>query len=178
MARRKAGGLDILDDVIDMTVDSLVNKARDAFQTARDSRQQPALPTGQVIVCVSCGKFGHLDEFQFVTRQVNTGLCTACATFALQAAAEKLRFLAKRAAAQPKAAAAAQPSKPAVPPPWKVLGVDIHASEEEIKKAYRKIVMEWHPDRLPPEQREEAQRRIDEATKARDAMMRVRKAPE
>jgi DnaJ-class molecular chaperone len=31
--------------------------------------------------------------------------------------------------------------------PWEILGVPKHATATEIKVAYRKAVMEWHPDR-------------------------------
>lgn len=50
--------------------------------------------------------------------------------------------------------------------PYKILGVDRTATQDEIKKAYRKEAMKWHPDRQPPEKRDEAQKRFSEVASA------------
>ena len=59
---------------------------------------------------------------------------------------------------------------------YEVLGVARGASEDEIKKAYRKIAMQWHPDRNPG--KPEAEAKFKEATEAyevlRDADKRAR----
>jgi molecular chaperone DnaJ len=53
---------------------------------------------------------------------------------------------------------------PAVKDPYKVLGVDRKASAEEIKKAYRKLARQYHPDRNPGDARaEERFKEIQEA---------------
>ena len=59
---------------------------------------------------------------------------------------------------------------------YEVLGVERTASEDEIKKAYRKTAMQWHPDRNPGNA--EAEAKFKEATEAyevlRDAQQRAR----
>ena len=50
--------------------------------------------------------------------------------------------------------------------PYKVLGVSPDATDEEIKKAYRKLAMKYHPDRNPGD--EEAARKMREINEAYD----------
>ena len=47
---------------------------------------------------------------------------------------------------------------------YEVLGVDKTASEEDIKKAYRKIAIKYHPDRNPGDK--EAEEKFKEAAEA------------
>jgi molecular chaperone DnaJ len=51
---------------------------------------------------------------------------------------------------------------------YDVLGVDSDASQEEIKKAYRKKAMEYHPDRNPDDP--EAEKKFKEASEAYDVL--------
>ena len=51
---------------------------------------------------------------------------------------------------------------------YEVLGINRDASEEEIKKAYRKLAMQWHPDRNPGNA--DAEAKFKEATEAYEVL--------
>src|SRR5438093_8208440 len=57
---------------------------------------------------------------------------------------------------------------PAIQDPYKVLGVDRKASQDEIKKAYRKLARRYHPDRNPDDQK--AEERFKEIQAAYDVV--------
>jgi molecular chaperone DnaJ len=49
---------------------------------------------------------------------------------------------------------------------YEILGVGKSAGFEELKKAYRELALRHHPDRVPPEQKKEAEERFKEITEA------------
>jgi DnaJ-class molecular chaperone len=48
---------------------------------------------------------------------------------------------------------------------YKILGVSANASQDEIKKAYRKLSLKWHPDKNP-NNKEEAEKKFKEINEA------------
>jgi molecular chaperone DnaJ len=58
---------------------------------------------------------------------------------------------------------------------YEVLGVNRDASEEDIKKAYRKLAMKWHPDRNPDNPK--AEEHFKEAKEAYEVLSDAQKRP-
>uniref|UniRef100_A0A8C0WEV7 J domain-containing protein n=1 Tax=Castor canadensis TaxID=51338 RepID=A0A8C0WEV7_CASCN len=52
---------------------------------------------------------------------------------------------------------------------YEVLGVQRYASPEDIKKAYRKVALKWHPDKNL-ENKEEAERKFKEVAEAYEVL--------
>lgn len=49
---------------------------------------------------------------------------------------------------------------------YEILGVQKTASEDEIKKIYRKLAMQYHPDRAPEEKNKEHEEKFKEISEA------------
>lgn len=49
---------------------------------------------------------------------------------------------------------------------YKILGVNRNATKEEIKQAYRRLAMKYHPDRAPPDKKKEYEERFKEISEA------------
>lgn len=55
--------------------------------------------------------------------------------------------------------------------PYEVLGVDKEATDDQIKKAYRKLSLKWHPDKASGAAKEEAQKKFSEVSEAYSILM-------
>jgi molecular chaperone DnaJ len=49
---------------------------------------------------------------------------------------------------------------------YEILGVPRNASQKEIEEAYRRLAVQYHPDRVPPEKKEEAREKFKEISEA------------
>mmetsp|Transcript_58874 Transcript_58874/g.140215 ORF Transcript_58874/g.140215 Transcript_58874/m.140215 type:complete len:328 (-) Transcript_58874:21-1004(-) len=54
--------------------------------------------------------------------------------------------------------------------PYVVLGVQVGAAEEDVKKAYRTLALQCHPDKRPPEEREAAEQLFKDLAQAYDIL--------
>ena len=60
---------------------------------------------------------------------------------------------------------------------YRTLGISETATDEEVRQAYRKMALRYHPDRVEAQgeaARQEAEKRFREITEARDIIMRSR----
>lgn len=191
MPKRRANSIDVLDDIVDSAVDSLFEKGSEFFGRMREQRVAQATPeqAKATYVCASCRNAFPLGDMEMVNPRAEIGpfgMCRNCFSFVWQAGKEKIHFLAKKAAAA-RAAAAADAARAAASQgavaykPWEILGVGQDASSEEIKKAYRRLAAQYHPDMVPPgspaEEKEAARAKFEEITRAKDVMLKVRQAP-
>jgi len=49
---------------------------------------------------------------------------------------------------------------------YKILGVSENASPEEVKKAYRKLALKYHPDRVSPDKKKDAEAKFKDISEA------------
>ncbi|MDD5518757.1 MAG: DnaJ domain-containing protein, partial [Candidatus Omnitrophica bacterium] len=49
---------------------------------------------------------------------------------------------------------------------YEILGVHKNASLDEVKKAYRELALKFHPDRVPHEQKKEAEEKFKEISES------------
>ncbi len=197
--RRRTSAAEFLDDAIETAVDTVFDRAAGAFEQFRSravQEQQAALPPeylAQTFRCAACKQSFPVEQMEQVHPSNGWGTCKGCYAFMYKAGVEKAKQFAKRAAKAGARRATGQqpppgnvgfqpPPPPSGPPPWEVLGVKQDAGVDEIKKAYRKKAMLYHPDRVAPgapsEEKERAKMMFQTVTRAYDVMMKVRQAPE
>ena len=55
--------------------------------------------------------------------------------------------------------------------PYEILGLDKNATDQEIKGAYRKLALKYHPDKNPDEDKDEAAEKFREVSEAKDTLL-------
>jgi DnaJ-class molecular chaperone len=65
-----------------------------------------------------------------------------------------------------------------MPTHYEILGVSREASLDEIKSAYRKLSLKWHPDRCPSDKKDEAQSKFQEIGAAYETLSDERRRQE
>jgi len=178
--RRKA----VIDDVVDSAVDALFDRGAELIDRMRQPAvvavppPAPGVEKSAVRMCAACRKKFRTDAMEMINPRNTFGLCPECFGFLWEAG--KRILTAQRAQQRVNAPVAAPPPKPRKPP-WEVLGIDPDASADEVKKAYRKLAAQYHPDTVPPGSPSEEKQRVTElfmeVQRAFDVMMKVRKAP-
>lgn len=184
-----------LDDAVETAVDALFDRAADAFdkfKTRAVEQQRKALPPeylSQQFQCAGCKRLFEIDQKEQVHPTNGWGTCKGCYSFMFRAGVEKAKQFAKKAAKSGARRVSGQqpeggfrpPPPPSGPPPWEVLGVAQDATAEQVKQAYRKLAMTYHPDRVAPgaptEEKQRAQEMFHAVQRAYDIMMKVRSAP-
>jgi hypothetical protein len=187
--RRRVPDLtDIIDQAVDTAVGGLFERAEVFVERIRQppTVRLPGEVQRAVYTCAACRRSCSRDEMEMLHPKTEFGVCQRCFKFMWTAAEEKLKVLAtaaaKRRLEQQQAQARTQQSTVARRPPWEVLEIQQDASIEEIKKAFRRLAMLYHPDRLlssaSTEERETAKRKYEEIQRAQKVMLSVRSAPE
>jgi hypothetical protein len=182
MPRRRAS-VD-LEDVINIAVDAAFDRGADFFSRMREqqvAQLPPQAKTATYVCMAGCKKPNlTLDQMEVISAPVpGYGMCKGCFAFTWQAAKEKVAYLNRRAAEARAAQPAAPAAEPTPRPPWVILGVDRDASAEDIKKAWKRLAAQYHPDMVPPgpnsEQEKAAARlKFEEVTRARDVLLKLR----
>lgn len=190
--RRRDPTAEILEDVVDTAVDAVFDRAGEVWRNLRD-QQRHGLPEQAIqarYTCAACRSEFALSDIEMAHPHNGYALCRKCFAFLWDAGKEKLKLFGQRSARQQQARAQGGPTRgnPGSPPPpagkapYEVLGVSQDASLDEIKKAYRRLAMLWHPDRVPAnassDEKLRAKAMFDEIQRAFKVMQSVRSAPD
>ncbi len=182
----------VVDQAVDVGVEAVFDRVQEFFsrQSEAQRARTVALPMGErlpIYKCSGCHKsFKKDDPKLFLISEGEWGMCHDCHRFMWTAGKEKLDAMrrgvgdfAKGAARSATGGAPRQPAQASGPLPHEILGVDIHASIEEINKAYRVLALKWHPDRVmpgePTEKKDLHRAEFEKIDRAYTVMKKVRK---
>ena len=180
MARRRAN---FIDQIVDAAVDTAFDRAEVFVEKVREQqvRSVPEERTRTASICASCQQTYSVENMQMLDPRNQYGICRKCWGFLWESGKLRLRALAQKTIHNATGPRPAQPPAPKRVPPWEMLGISADATEEDVKKAFRREAALCHPDGIPAgtptDERDRLKKRYLDLVNAKDAMLKVRREP-
>jgi hypothetical protein len=179
MARRRG----LIDQIADAVVDTAFDRAEDFVEKVREQqvRSVPEERLRTASTCAACQQAYSVENMQMLDPRNQYGICRKCWAFLWESGKLRLRAIAEKTIHNATGTAPQAAPVPKRVPPWEVLGISSDATEEDVKKAFRREAALCHPDAIPAgtptAERDRLKKRYLDLVNAKDAMLKVRREP-